>query len=98
VVPIALGEPSWRINVDGRWDFVPLAIAAIALVVLRVLFGVRIRPWIVLAVVLAAPLYAAVAGAVGYPLASAVTCAFTLVAAVAVRRTRRARPGPAGTV
>ena len=85
---IGLGEPSWRRLTDGGWDFVPVVIAVIALLLLRVVFRVRLRWPLVLAVVLVAPLYRAVADRVGMPLAVSVALILTAVVVYGVRRSK----------
>jgi hypothetical protein len=95
---IAFGEPSWQMNVDGRWDLVPVVVAIVGLVLLRVLFAARITPLLVLVVLLAAPLYRAVADAVGFTRGVSVTLAFVAIAAVAVRRNRHRPRPPLGDV
>lgn len=89
---LAYGDPSWRINVDGGWDAVPLLLAMGALLVLKVVFGVRIRWYLALGVVLAAPLFRAFADRVGMPVAVALALLVMAVAAPTARRSRR--PGP----
>jgi hypothetical protein len=88
----AVGEPSWRINVDGGWDFVPLALAVGALLVLRIVFGVTLRWYVVAGVVLAAPLFRALGDRVGMPVAVGVALIVATVAVPAFRRSRRPRP------
>jgi hypothetical protein len=95
---IALGEPSWKINVDGQWDVVPIVVAIVALVLLKVLLGLRLTPIVVIAVVLAAPLYRAVADAAGFTRTVSVTLAFLGLAALAIRRGRPRPPGTLGHV
>jgi hypothetical protein len=87
---LGYGEPSWVINLDGGWDLVPIVIAAVALLLLRVVFGVRLRWPVVLAVVLLAPLFRAWGDRIGMPLASALALA---VAGGVVLATRGRRPG-----
>jgi hypothetical protein len=89
---LAYGDPSWRINVDGGWDFVPLILAAGALFVLKVVFGVTIRWYLAAAVVLAAPLFRAFADRIGMPVAVGLALVVTSVVLSAVRRSRRPRP------
>ena len=89
VIPIAFGEPSWQMNVDGRWDVVPLVIAAVALLLLRVVLRVRLTPIVVLGVVLAAPLFRALADRTGFTRTVAVALAFAASVAVAIRVPRR---------
>jgi hypothetical protein len=85
VIPVAFGEPSWQMNVDGRWDVVPLVIAAVALLLLRVVLRVRLTPIVIIGVVLAAPLFRALADRTGFPRAVAVALAFGAMAAIAIR-------------
>jgi hypothetical protein len=87
---LGYGEPSWVINLDGGWDLVPIVIAAVALLLLRVVFGVRLRWPVVLAVVLLAPLFRAWGDRIGMPLASALAL---VVAGGVVLATRGRRPG-----
>jgi hypothetical protein len=91
VIPVAFGEPSWAMNVDGRWDVVPLVIAAVALLLLRMLLRVRLTPLVVVGVLLAAPLYRALADRAGFTGTVAATLAFATVAAAAIRLPRRGR-------
>ena len=90
--PLAYGDPSWRINVDGGWDAVPLLIAIGAVLVLKVVFGVRIRRAVALAAVLVAPLFRAFADRIGMPVAVGIALLVMAVAVPAVRRS--GRPGP----
>ena len=90
---LAYGDPSWQINVDGGWDFVPLVLAAGALFLLKAVFGVTIRWYVALAVVLIAPLFRAFADRIGMPVAVGLALAVTCVAVPAARRSsRRGRP------
>lgn len=89
---IAVGDPSWRINVDGDWDFVPLALAVGALLVLRIVFGVTLRWYVVAGVVLAAPLFRALGDRVGMPVAVGIALIVAAVAVPAFRRSQRPRP------
>jgi hypothetical protein len=95
VIPVAFGEPSWQMNVDGRWDVVPLVIAAVALLLLRVVLRVRLTPIVVIGVVLAAPLFRALADRTGFPRAVAAALAFGALVAIAIRMPRRG--GAAGS-
>jgi hypothetical protein len=88
---LAVGEPSWSINADGGWDFVPIVIACATLLVLKVIFRVTLRWYVVAAVVLVAPLFRALADDVGMPPAIAMTLIFVAVAIFATRRS--ATPG-----
>lgn len=88
---LAFGEPSWQINTDGGWDVVPVLIAAGALLVLKVLYGVRIHWHIAVGAVLLAPLFRAFADRVGMPVAVGLAL---LIATIAVPAARRSgRPG-----
>jgi hypothetical protein len=89
MMPVAFGEPSWQMNVEGRWDLVPLVIAAVALVLLRVVFRVRLTPAVILGTVLAAPLFRAVADHAGFTRTVAITLGFGALVAVAIRFPRR---------
>ncbi|HSL11399.1 MAG TPA: hypothetical protein VLA82_08815 [Actinomycetota bacterium] len=89
---LGYGDPSWRINADGGWDFVPLLLACGALLVLRIVFGVRIRWYLALAVVLAAPLFRAFGDRVGMPVAVGLALLVTAVAVPAARRSGRQGP------
>ena len=89
---LGVGEPSWRINVDGGWDFVPVLLAIGALVVLKVLFGVTIRWYIAVGAILLAPLFRAFADRIGMPVAVGLALVIATIAVPAVRRS--GRPGP----
>jgi len=89
MIPLGVGEPSWRMNVDGRWDVVPLVIAAIALLMLRVLLRVRMTPPVIVGTVLTAPLYRALADRAGFTATVTVTLAVVATIAVAIRLPRR---------
>ena len=90
----AVGEPSWRNNVDGGWDVVPLVIALGALLVLKLIFGVRIRWYLALGVILAAPLFRAFGDRVGMPVAAALALLVVAVAVPTARRSGRTGPHP----
>jgi hypothetical protein len=92
---LAYGDPSWRINIDGGWDAVPLLLALGFLLVLKVVFRVRIRWYLALGVVLAAPLFRAFADRVGMPVA--VGLALLILAVVVPAARRSGRPGPPTT-
>lgn len=89
---IAFGEPSWQINTDGGWDVVPLVMAAVALLVLRIVFKVPIRWYVAVGVVLVAPLFRAFADRVGMPVAVGLALIVMTIAVPAVRRSDP--PGP----
>lgn len=91
---MALGGPIQAFEPGGGWDLVPLVIAVIALVLLRLLLRVRLTPVVVLVTVLAAPLFRAVADHAGFPRTVALTLGFAAVSAVAIRRPRRRRIPP----
>jgi hypothetical protein len=86
------------INVDGRWDVVPIVIAIVGLILLKVLFRIRITPVLFVFVLLAAPLYRAAADAVGFTRGVSVTLMFLAIAALALRRNRHRPRGPLGDV
>ncbi|HEY7401514.1 MAG TPA: hypothetical protein VH989_11550 [Actinomycetota bacterium] len=69
---VGVGGPVQAFPQHGGWDFVPLGIALLALVVLR-LMRYRITPVVALVTVLLAPLYRATADATGFPLTVLVT-------------------------
>jgi hypothetical protein len=78
---IAVGEPSLGLTTDGaHWDFGPLFLAVVGLIVIRLVLHVRIRWYVAVMAVLLAPLAIAFAGWVGPPIAFA-TAAIALVAA-----------------
>ena len=89
MIPVAFGEPSWQMNVDGRWDVVPLVIAAVALLLLRVLLRVRLTPIVIVGTVLAAPLFRALADRAGFTGTVAAALAFAAVIGIAIRLPRR---------
>ena len=90
---LGLGGPTQAFDASGEWDFVPVVIAIVALVLLKVLFRVRIGPVVVLAVILAAPLFRAVADAAGSTRTVTITLVFASPAAVAQRHAwRRLQP------
>ena len=66
---LGVGGPAQAFDSNGGWDFVPILIAALGLLLLR--FGTRVR--ITPIVVLLAPLYRAAADAAGFPLMVLVT-------------------------
>jgi hypothetical protein len=90
----AIGEPLGARLGAGGWDFFPLLLAAVFLLVLRVVLGVRLRWQLVLAVVLLAPLVRAIGDRVGMPLTLAVVLAATWVVVLAARSARPPQPGP----
>ena len=92
---LGLGGPPQAFRTGGEWDFVPVVIAIVALVLLRVLFRVRIGPVTALAVVLAAPLFRAVADAAGFARTVIVTLVFAGLVAIP-RRHLRGRLQPPG--
>jgi hypothetical protein len=65
---LALGEPSWERFTDGRFDAVPLLLAAVILVLMKLLLGVRMRWQVILGTVLAAPLLVGLSHHISYPL------------------------------
>ena len=65
---LGLGGPQQAFPTGG-WDFLPVVIAVVALVLLRVWLRVRLTPIVILVTVLLAPLYRAAADAMGFPLA-----------------------------
>ncbi|HEY7666864.1 MAG TPA: hypothetical protein VIE12_01940 [Actinomycetota bacterium] len=73
---LGLGGPPQAFEAGGEWDFVPVVIAIVALILLRVLFRMRIGPVTAIAVVLAAPLFRAVADAAGFARTVTVTLVF----------------------
>jgi len=90
---LGLGGPAQAFPAGG-WDFLPVVIAVVALVVLKVWVRVRITPIVVLVTVLVAPLYRAAADAMGFPLAvliSLVVAGF-FAASPPARRAPRPRP------
>ena len=70
---LGVGGPAQAFDSNGGWDFVPILIAALGLLLLRFGTRVRITPIVVLVVVLLAPLYRAAADAAGFPLMVLVT-------------------------
>jgi hypothetical protein len=90
---LGLGGPRQAFDASGEWDFVPVVIAIVALVLLKVLFRARMRPIVVLAVVLAAPLFRAVADAAGFTRTVTITIVFASLASVArLHAWRRLQP------
>jgi hypothetical protein len=79
-------------NVDGRWDVVPLVIAAVAMVLLRVLFRTRLTPLVIVGIVLGAPLFRALADRAGFTGTVAVSLVFAAVIGVVIRLPRRGGP------
>jgi hypothetical protein len=79
----AVGGPNLGFAGDG-FDLLPVLIAALLLIVARVVGGIRIGLVAVVAALLAAPLLEAVAGWIGYPAVAAIV----LTTAVMVARTR----------
>lgn len=90
----AIGEPLGARLGGGGWDFLPLLMAAVFLLILRVILGVRLRWQLILAVILLAPLVRAVGDRVGVLLTLAVVLAVTWVVVLAARRARPPHPGP----
>jgi hypothetical protein len=73
---LAVGEPSLgRVTGGGEFDATPLAFALTVLVLIRVVFGIRVRWYAALAVVLAAPLLVALSNEFSYPLTLALVLA-----------------------
>jgi hypothetical protein len=91
---LAFGEPSWRINVDGGWDVVPLVMAAAALLILKVVFRVTLRWYVVVAAFLLAPLFRAFADRIGMPIAVGLALLVATVVITGARRSRPADPSP----
>ena len=88
---IGVGEPALGRYTDGaNWDFGPMFLAVVALIVIRLVLDVRIRWYVAVVAVLAAPPAIAFAGWVGPPIAFA-TAAVALVAARSILW-RRGRP------
>jgi hypothetical protein len=92
---LGLGGPPEAFDTSGGWDFVPVVIAIVALVLLKVLFYVRIGPVVALAVVLVAPLFRAVADAAGFSRTVTVTLLFVALAAIQRSHQRRRLQPPA---
>ncbi len=86
---LGLGGPPQAFDAGGEWDFVPVVIAVVALILLKVLFRVRIGPVVTIGVVLAAPLFRAVADAAGFARTVTVTLVFACLAAIPQRHVRR---------
>jgi hypothetical protein len=86
---LAVGEPSWKINTDGGWDFVPILIALVGLLILKVVFRIRLRWYVVTAIVLLAPLFRALGDVVGMPAAVGMAL---VVATVGITAARRSKP------
>jgi hypothetical protein len=91
---LGVGGPAHAFDPNGGWDLLPVLIAIVGLLLLKVIFRVRITPIVVLVAVLLAPLYRAAADAAGFPrtvLITVVVAAY-LAAASPFRRAFRARP------
>lgn len=91
---LGLGGPPQAFDTSGQWDFVPIVIAIVALVLLKMLFRVRLTPVVILATVLIAPLYRAVADGTGFTPTIAVTLLFAGLASGAHRRAGRRPASP----
>lgn len=85
---VAVGDAVSPRAAGGGWDLVPVAIAVGALLVLRVLFGVRPRWPVVLGIFLLAPLFRAGADRIGMPVAVLLALLTTAAAVAAIRRGR----------
>lgn len=84
---LAVGEPSLgRVTGDGELDATPLILAVAVLVLIKVVFGIRVRWYAALAVVLAAPLLVGLADEFSYPLTLALILAVGAIVSVASRR------------
>jgi hypothetical protein len=90
---LGLGGPHQAFPAGGEWDLVPVVIAVVALILLKVLFRLRIGPVTALAAVLAAPLFRAVADAAGFARTVTVTLVFAVLVAIPQRHPR-GRPHP----
>jgi hypothetical protein len=85
---IAVGGPSWPRG-PYDWDLRPLIAVALALYVVRAVFGVRLTPVVVFFVFLTAPLFLLMGDLIGYGFASVLVFVTIVFAAVALRHTRR---------
>jgi hypothetical protein len=83
---LAVGEPSWGRFTDGRFDFTPLLVTAVALLLLKIFFGFRMRWQLILGTVLAAPLLVGLSGHISYPLTTASLLATGAVVSFVTRR------------
>lgn len=83
---LAVGEPSWGRFTDGRFDFTPVLVAAGALLLMKILFGFKMRWQLILGTVLAAPLLVGLSGHISYPLATASLLAMGAVVSFVTRR------------
>jgi hypothetical protein len=92
LMALAVGEPSLgRVTGEGELDATPLILAVTVLVLIRVVFGIRVRWYAALVVVLAAPLLVGLANEFSYPL----TLALVLVVGAIVSVARRGMDPPA---
>jgi hypothetical protein len=94
ILMTAIGEPLGARLGAGGWDFFPLLLAAVFLLVLKVVLGVRLRWQLVLTVVLLAPLARAVGDRAGMAMTLSVVIVATAVVVLAARRGRPPQPGP----
>ena len=84
---LAVGEPSLgRVTGGGELDATPLILAATVLVLIKVVFGIRVRWYAALVVVLAAPLLVGISKEFSYPLTLALVLAVGAIVSVARRR------------
>ena len=91
---LAVGEPSLgRAIGGGEFDATPLGLAVTVLLLIRVVFGIRVRWFVALAVVLAAPLLVAVSNKFSYPM----TLALVMAVGGAVSLARGRLGPPAGS-
>ena len=85
---LAVGEPSLgRVTGEGELDPTPLILAMTVLVLIRVVFGIRVRWYAALVVVLAAPLLVGLSKEFSYPLTLALILSVGAVLSVARRKT-----------
>jgi len=84
---LAVGEPSLgRVTGEGELDATPLILAVTVLVLIKVVFGIRVRWYAALVVVLAAPLLVGLSKQLSYPLTMALFLAGGAIVSVARRR------------
>jgi hypothetical protein len=85
---LAVGGPNLARGGDA-WDFTPLAVSFVAMIVLRFVFRVRITPIVAGCCVLGSIPFLWLGDTIGFPATSALVFTGAAATAVVLRRTRR---------
>jgi hypothetical protein len=88
---LALGNPGWS-GAPPRWDFRPFIVVLVALPVLRLWLGLRLRPIVWLVAVAVAPVFTGIGDAIGFSLLVPMLLLPVATAGLVLRTRSRRRP------